>query len=236
MTLILVVDDEPLYQRLLQINLESELFDVITASDGEEALELFTDRKPNLIIMDIMMPKLDGLATCERIRQFSSVPIIMLTAKGEEQDRVKGLNVGADDYVVKPFSATELLARVRAVLRRAGTSKESYKQSEFVHGDLRINFARAEVWKDDKPIYLSATEYRLLIQLAQNIGTVLTAEALLTEVWGSTYKDDKEILWVSIARIRQKVENDPHNPVHIITKSGLGYIMPDADSPSSTGE
>ncbi len=236
MTLILVVDDEPLYQRLLQINLETELFDVITASDGEEALELFTDRKPNLIIMDIMMPKLDGLATCERIRQFSSVPIIMLTAKGEEQDRVKGLNVGADDYVVKPFSATELLARVRAVLRRAGTPKESYKQSEFVHGDLRINFARAEVWKDDKPIYLSATEYRLLIQLAQNIGTVLTAEALLTEVWGSTYKDDKEILWVSIARIRQKVENDPHNPAHIITKSGLGYIMPDTDSPSTTGE
>jgi DNA-binding response OmpR family regulator len=235
MTLILVVDDEPLYQRLLQINLETESFDVITASDGEEALELFTDRKPNLIIMDIMMPKLDGLATCERIRQFSSVPIIMLTAKGEEQDRVKGLNVGADDYVVKPFSATELLARVRAVLRRAGPPKESYKQSEFVHGDLRINFARAEVWKDDKPIYLSATEYRLLIQLAQNIGTVLTAEALLTEVWGSTYRDDKEILWVSIARIRQKLEDDPHKPAHIITKSGLGYIMPDAGSPS-TGE
>ena len=105
-----------------------------------------------------------------------------------------------------------------------------------MHGNLRINFARAEVWKDDKPIYLSATEYRLLIQLAQNIGTVLTAEALLTEVWGSTYKDDKEILWVSIARIRQKVENDPHNPAHIITKSGLGYIMPDTDSPSPTGE
>lgn len=236
MTLILVVDDEPLYQRLLQINLETESFDVITASDGEEALDQFTNHKPDLIIMDIMMPKLDGLAACERIRQFSSVPIIMLTAKGEEQDRVKGLNVGADDYVVKPFSATELLARVRAVLRRAGTSKESFKQSEFMHGDLRINFARAEVWKGDKPIYLSATEYRLLIQLAQNIGIVLTAEALLTEVWGSTYRDDKEILWVSIARIRQKVEDDPHNPTHIITKSGLGYIMPDADSVSTTSE
>lgn len=236
MTLILVVDDEPLYQRLLQINLETESFEVITASDGEEALDLFTNRKPDLIIMDIMMPKLDGLATCERIRQFSSVPIIMLTAKGEEQDRVKGLNVGADDYVVKPFSATELLARVRAVLRRAGSSKESYKRSEFLHGDLRINFARAEVWKGDKPVYLSATEYRLLIQLAQNIGIVLTAEALLTEVWGSTYRDDKEILWVSIARIRQKVEDDPHNPTHIITKSGLGYIMPDADSISTTSE
>jgi DNA-binding response OmpR family regulator len=236
MTLILVVDDEPLYQRLLQINLETESYEVLTASDGEEALELFTNKKPDLIIMDIMMPKLDGLAACERIRQFSSIPIIMLTAKGEEQDRVKGLNVGADDYVVKPFSATELLARVRAVLRRAGAPKETYKQSEFKHGDLRINFARAEVWKSDKPIYLSATEYRLLIQLAQNIGTVLTAEALLTEVWGTTYKDDKEILWVSIARIRQKVEDDPHNPVHIITKSGLGYIMPDMESQTASSE
>jgi DNA-binding response OmpR family regulator len=230
MTLILVVDDEPLYQRLLQINLETESYEVLTASNGEEALEIFTNKKPDLIIMDIMMPKLDGLATCERIRQFSSVPIIMLTAKGEEQDRVKGLNVGADDYVVKPFSATELLARVRAVLRRVGSQKETYKQSEFSHGDLRINFARAEVWKGDKPIYLSATEYRLLIQLAQNLGTILTAEDLLTEVWGPSYKDDKEILWVSIARIRQKLEDDPHNPTHIITKSGLGYIMPDKDT------
>jgi DNA-binding response OmpR family regulator len=235
MTLILVVDDEPLYQRLLQINLETESYEVLTASNGEEALEIFTNKKPDLIIMDIMMPKLDGLATCERIRQFSSVPIIMLTAKGEEQDRVKGLNVGADDYVVKPFSATELLARVRAVLRRVGSQKETYKQSEFSHGDLRINFARAEVWKGDKPIYLSATEYRLLIQLAQNLGTILTAEDLLTEVWGPSYKDDKEILWVSIARIRQKLEDDPHNPTHIITKSGLGYIMPDKDmSPVSS--
>jgi DNA-binding response OmpR family regulator len=235
MTLILVVDDEPLYQRLLQINLETESYEVLTASNGEEALEVFTNKKPDLIIMDIMMPKLDGLATCERIRQFSSVPIIMLTAKGEEQDRVKGLNVGADDYVVKPFSATELLARVRAVLRRVGSQKETYKQSEFSHGDLRINFARAEVWKGDKPIYLSATEYRLLIQLAQNLGTILTAEDLLTEVWGPSYKDDKEILWVSIARIRQKLEDDPHNPTHIITKSGLGYIMPDKDmSPVSS--
>jgi DNA-binding response OmpR family regulator len=208
----------------------------MTASDGEQALELFTSHKPDLIILDIMMPKLDGLATCDRIRQFSSVPIIMLTAKGEEQDRVRGLNVGADDYVVKPFSATELLARVRAVLRRAGTQKEPFKQTEFIHGDLRVNFARAEVWKNDKPIYLSATEYRLLIQLAQSVGTVLTAEDLLSEVWGPSYKDDKEILWVSIARIRQKLEDDPHTPTHILTKSGLGYIMPDIESSSSSSQ
>ena len=162
MTLILVVDDEPLYQRLLQINLETESYEVITASNGEEALDLFTSKKPDLVIMDVMMPQLDGLATCERIRQFSAVPIIMLTAKGEEQDRVKGLNVGADDYVVKPFSATELLARVRAVLRRWVPKRNRTNRASFNHGDLRINFARAEVWKGDKPIYLSATEYRFL--------------------------------------------------------------------------
>lgn len=232
MTLILVVDDEPLYQRLLQINLETDAYEVISASDGEQALELVTSHKPDLIILDIMMPKLDGLATCERIRQFSSVPIIMLTAKGDEQDRVKGLNVGADDYVSKPFSATELLARVRAVLRRVDTQNRTFKKTEFIHGDLRINFAKAEVWKGDKPIYLSATEYRLLIQIAQNVGIVLTAEDLLIAVWGLSYKDDKEILWVSIARIRQKLEDDPHNPVHILTKSGLGYIMPEQDASS----
>lgn len=234
MTLILVVDDEPLYQRLLQINLETEAYEVMTASDGEQALDLITSHKPDLIILDVMMPKLDGLATCERIRQFSSVPIIMLTAKGEEQDRVKGLNIGADDYVVKPFSATELLARVRAVLRRVNTQNGTFKKSEFIHGDLKINFARAEVWKGDKPIYLSATEYCLLIQIAQNIGVVLTAEDLLSAVWGPSYKDDKEILWVSIARIRQKLEDDPHNPVHILTKSGLGYIMPDQDASATS--
>jgi DNA-binding response OmpR family regulator len=235
-TVILVVDDEPLYQRLLQINLETESYEVLTASDGEQALELITSHKPDLVILDVMMPKLDGLATCERVRQFSSVPIIMLTAKGEEQDRVRGLNVGADDYVVKPFSATELLARVRAVLRRVGSQNETFKKSEFIHGDLKINFARAEVWKGDKPIYLSATEYRLLIQIAQNIGVVLTAEDLLSAVWGASYKDDKEILWVSIARIRQKLEDDPHSPVHILTKSGLGYIMPDQDAAAASSQ
>jgi DNA-binding response OmpR family regulator len=173
------------------------------------------------------MPKLDGITTCERIRQFSTVPIIILTARGEEQDRVRGLNVGADDYVVKPFSVTELVARVRAVLRRAKTQEDEITQSRyFSHGNLRIDFARAEVWRGDRQIYLSATEYRLLIQFAHNIGQVLTAEDLLMAVWGNQYKDDKEILWVSIARLRQKLEDDPHSPVHIVTRSGLGYLMP----------
>lgn len=230
---ILVVDDEPRYQHLLRVNLEAAGYLVSTASNGEEALELISSRQPDLVILDVMMPHLDGFSTCERIRQFSSVPIIMLTAKGEEQDRVKGLNVGADDYVVKPFSATELIARVRAVLRRAQTAEAVTQNRYFTHGNLKIDFARAEVWKDDKPVFLSATEYRLLIQFAHNMGRVLSPEELLTAVWGTQYKEDKEILWVSIARLRQKLEDNPHNPVHIVTRSGLGYLMPPMEKDSS---
>lgn len=232
MTKILVSDDEMLYQHLLRVNLEKEGYEVIASSNGEEALDLVTSRHPDLVILDIMMPKLDGISTCERIRQFSNVPIIMLTAKGEEQDRVKGLNVGADDYVVKPFSATELVARVRAVLRRAQTTDVASQNRYFTHGNLKIDFARAEVWRDNKPVYLSATEYRLLIQFAHHVGHVLSAEDLLIAVWGSQYRDDKEILWVSIARLRQKLEDNPHNPQHIVTRSGLGYLMPPMEKDS----
>lgn len=226
MTLILVVDDEPLYQHLLKVNLEKEGYEVITGGNGEEALELTANRHPDLAILDIMMPVMDGLKATQRIREFSSMPIIILTARGEEQDRVKGLDLGADDYVVKPFSATELVARVRAVLRRAEAADYATPNRFFTHGNLKIDFARAEVWKDNKQIYLSATEYRLLIQFAHQVGQVLTAEDLLTAIWGSQYREDKEILWVSIARLRQKLEDNPHAPIHIVTRAGLGYIMP----------
>ena len=223
-TRILVVDDEPRYLRLLEANLKTMDYDVFTARDGEEALEFFSGNPVDLVLLDIMLPHMDGLAVCRRIREFSSVPIIMLTAKGEEQDRVKGLDVGADDYLVKPFSVMELLARVRAVLRRAQVT-ETGQDRFFSHGNLRIDLARAEVWRGEDPVYLSATEYRLLLQFAHNIGKVLSAEELLTGVWGPEYRDDKEILWVTIARLRQKVEEDPHNPKHIATRSGLGYLM-----------
>jgi DNA-binding response OmpR family regulator len=226
MTKILAVDDEPLYQHLLKVNLEKEGYEVITASNGEDALDMVSSRHPDLVIMDIMMPKLDGLTTSERIRQFSNIPIIVLTARGEEQDRVRGLNIGADDYVVKPFSATELIARVRAVLRRTNNAEQATQNRYFTHGNLRIDFARAEVWKDNKPVFLSATEYRLLIQFAHHVGQVLTAEELLMAIWGPQYREDKEILWVSIARLRQKLEDNPHSPQHIVTRAGLGYLMP----------
>lgn len=223
-TRILVVDDEPRYLRLLQANLLTKEYEVFTAMDGEEALETFSANPVDLILLDVMLPRIDGFAVCQRIRQFSNVPIIMLTAKGEEQDRVKGLDVGADDYLVKPFSVMELLARVRAVLRRAQVA-ETGQDRFFTHGNLRIDLARAEVWQGDQPVYLSATEYRLLLQFTHNIGKVLSAEELLTGVWGPEYRDDKEILWVTIARLRQKVEDDPHTPKHIATRSGLGYLM-----------
>jgi DNA-binding response OmpR family regulator len=223
---ILIVDDEPRYLRLLEANLRTEGYEVVTAQDGMQAIDVFSGQPIDLVLLDVMMPRLDGFATCQRLREFSSVPIVILTAKGEEQDRVRGLDLGADDYLVKPFSATELLARVRAVLRRAQPPAESGQARFFTHDNLKIDFARAEVWRGEQPVSLSATEYRLLLQFAHNIGKILTSEDLLTSVWGSEYKNDKEILWVSIARLRQKLEEDAHNPHHIVTRSGLGYLMP----------
>ena len=222
---ILIVDDEPRYLRLMEANLVTEGFQVIKATNGQEAVDLVASHQPDLVLLDVMMPMLDGFEACERIREFSSVPIIMVTARGEENARVRGLDLGADDYIVKPFAAPELLARVRAVLRRIKTSGGT-QQSVFSHGNLRIDFARAEVFRNEKVVFLSATEYRLLLQFAHNVGKVLSSEELLTNVWGPEYGEDKEILWVSISRLRQKLEDDPKNPQHIVTRSGLGYTMP----------
>jgi two-component system, OmpR family, KDP operon response regulator KdpE len=225
-TKILIVDDEPRYLRLMEANLITEGFLVIKATNGQEAVNLVVEQHPDLLLLDVMMPILDGFGALERIREFSNIPIIIVTARGSENDRVRGLDLGADDYIVKPFSATELLARVRAVLRRVISSGSAFEQSTFQHGNLRIDLARAEVFKDERIVYLSATEFRLLLQFAHNLGGVLTSEQLLGDVWGPEYRDDKEILWVSISRLRQKLEQDPKNPVHIVTRSGLGYIMP----------
>ncbi len=227
---ILIVDDEPRYVRLMEANLISEGYQIIKATNGQEAVDAVDKHHPDLVLLDVMMPVLSGFDACARIREFSNVPIVMVTAKGDEQDRVKGLDVGADDYIVKPYSATELLARVRAVLRRAQLSGGSFQQSTFTHGDLRIDFARAEVFVDEITIFLSATEYRLLLQFAQNLGRIMTSEELLENVWGAEYRDDKEILWVSISRLRQKLEQNPKNPTHIVTRAGLGYSMPRLDA------
>lgn len=222
---ILIVDDEPRYLRLMEANLVTEGYQVVKATNGQEAVDLVATKQPELVLLDVMMPVLDGFEACDRIREFSNVPIIIVTARGEENARVRGLDLGADDYIIKPFSATEMLARVRAVLRRVKTSGGT-QQSVFDHGNLRIDFARAEVFRNDRIVFLSATEYRLLLQFAHNVGKVLSSEELLTNVWGPEYGEDKEILWVSISRLRQKLEDDPKNPQHIVTRSGLGYTMP----------
>jgi len=229
-TNILVVDDEPRYLALVQINLETAGYSVITAMDGQQAVDAVAEKKPDIVLLDVMMPVMDGFTACERIREFSSVPIIILTAKGEERDRVRGLDAGADDYIIKPFSAQELLARVRAVLRRAERETvDGFHQPVFTHGNLEIDLAKAAVLVDGEEISLTATEYRLLQTFANAIGNVLSPEDLLTSVWGPEYKDDKEILWVCLSRLRQKIEPDPKNPVHIVTRQGIGYLMPPAD-------
>jgi DNA-binding response OmpR family regulator len=223
---ILVVDDEPRFVRLVEANLETEGYEVLKAKNGKQAVEMAASEKPSLILMDVMMPEMDGFQACERIREFSTVPIIMLTAKGDEEHKVRALNLGADDYVVKPFSANELLARVQAVMRRAQRSAPEFSDTRFTRGGLEIDFARAEVSMDNNPVSLSATEYRLLLQFARAAGKTLTAEDLLRNVWGQEYSEEREILWVSISRLRQKLEKDPKNPQLIVTLSGEGYMMP----------
>jgi DNA-binding response OmpR family regulator len=223
---ILTVDDEPRFTKLIEANLISEGYEVLVAHDGQTALDTTVNNNPDLVLLDVMMPEMSGFEVLSRIREFSNVPIIMLTAKGEEADRVEGLNRGADDYVVKPFSATELLARVNAVLRRAKIADPSPAQRSFSHGDLAIDLAKAEVTVSGEVVFLSATEYRLLLQFVHNLGDTVTAENLLTNVWGTEYAEDKEILWVCISRLRQKLESDPKRPQHIVTRSGVGYTMP----------
>lgn len=234
-TTILVVDDEPRYQQLVQVNLESDEYQVETADNGQEAIEIVANSQPALVLMDVMMPVMDGFTATERIREFSTVPIIILTAKGEERDRVRGLDAGADDYVVKPFSAQELLARVRAVLRRAERSAgDEFHSPVFNHHELQIDLARAMVTSDDEEVQLTATEYRLLQTFAATMGHVQTPEDLLTTVWGPEYRDDKEILWVCLSRLRQKIEPDPKNPIHIVTRQGIGYLMPPEEGDSDS--
>ena len=224
---ILTVDDEPRFIRLIEANLNAADYNVLTATEGEQALEIIVEKKPDLVLLDVMMPGMNGFEVLDRIRKFSNIPVIMLTAKGEEADRVEGLNRGADDYVVKPFSATELLARVKAVLRRSKiVTSVPLESPKLIHGNLVIDVAKAEVYVNDETVLLSATEYRLLLQFAHNLGETLTAEYLLTNVWGEEYAEDKEILWVCISRLRQKLEEDPKKPMHIVTRSGVGYLMP----------
>ena len=224
-TRVLVVDDDPAILRLLCTNLKARDYSVTTAMDGEEALEAVERDFVDLIILDIMIPKLNGMEVCRRIREWSNVPIIVLSARGGETDKVKCLEYGADDYLTKPFGIAELVARIKAALRHSNSARVAPAQSTFTCGDLEINFAMRRVTVGSTGISLTPTEYSLLQCLAINANKVLTHSMLLQSVWGSEYSSEKEYLRVFIRRLRQKLEPDPKNPEHILTIPGVGYQL-----------
>src|SRR5919205_4232824 len=220
---ILVVDDDQRMRRLLRLNLEKDGYHVTSVEDGPAGLELAELEPPDLILLDVMMPQMDGFTFLQRLREFSDVPVILLTAKGEERDKVQGLDLGADDYLTKPFGPAELLARVRAALRRSRPGEEP--PATIAVGDLTINVARRRVIRGDQEIRLTPTEYRLLYELATNAGKVLLHSDLLSRVWGPEYRDEVDYLWTYVRYLRNKIEPDPAHPRYILSEPGVGYTM-----------
>lgn len=226
--LILVVDDEERMARFIRLNLEHDGFQIVEAYRGMQAIQAVRDKMPDLVLLDVMMPDIDGFEVLGMIREVSTVPVIMLTAKGEEDDRVRGLELGADDYITKPFSPRELVSRVRAVLRRTeGASQAIPHEVIDVDGYLKIDFSRREVWKNNQLVKLRPTEYRLLYHLVQNAGWVMTYDQLLAKVWGYEYRDEPHYVRLYINYLRQKLEDDPANPKYILTERGVGYRFVD---------
>ena len=225
--LILVVDDESRMIRFVRMNLELEGFQVAEASNGLEALEKVRDELPDLVVLDVMMPEMDGFETLERLREISTVPVIMLTVKGDEEDRIRGLELGADDYVTKPFSPRELASRIRAVLRRAEMPSPVAKTVIHIDDHLQIDFRQREVIVGGERVRLRPTEYRLLYHLVNNAGWVMTHEMLLSQVWGSEYREEAGLLRLYITYLRKKIEPEPGNPRYIFTERGVGYRFVD---------
>jgi two-component system KDP operon response regulator KdpE len=211
----------------IRLNLEHDGFEVIEAGTGTQALEALRDRLPDLVLLDVMMPDLDGFETLQLIREISSVPVIMLTAKGEEEDRVRGLELGADDYIAKPFSPREMVSRVRAVLRRTESPSAPVHALIEVDDRLRLDFDRREVWVDGELVKLRPTEFKLLYHLVQNAGWVVPHDQLLAKVWGYEYREETHYLRLYINYLRQKLERDPAHPEYILTERGVGYRFVD---------
>lgn len=221
MARLLLVEDENTMRETLALNLRAEGYVVDTAADGEQGLELARASEHDLLVLDVMLPKLDGLTMCRILRRESSVPIILLTARGTETDKIIGLETGADDYIVKPFSLGEFLARVRAALRRGAVLREP--TNELVSGDLRLDLAARQGWRQGAELALAPREFDLLAALMRNRGAVLTRDLLLARVWGEDYVGDARTVDVHIRWLRQKVEEDPSEPQRILTVRGLGY-------------
>lgn len=222
---ILVVDDEPNVRKLLKANLESSGYKVVQAEDGEQAIEMTESNLPDLVVLDLMLPKMDGYTVCRRLREFSTVPVIMLTARSAPVDLVHGFEVGADDYLTKPFSITELLMRVQAVLRRSKWPEDILARQGFSVGPIEIDFALHKVSVDGQDVKLTPTEYRLLAYLATNANRVISHRELLRAVWGPEYGEETEYLRVYMRYLRQKLEPDPANPQYLLTQPGAGYML-----------
>jgi len=219
---ILIIDDDADLAKIVQIHLEREGYKTVVASSGVEGLQKAYSNQPDLVILDIMMPGMDGWVTCRRLREISDVPIIMLTARGMEGDIVKGLELGADDYVVKPFGTKELMARIHALLRRTDTSSTK-KPAIYSDGELTVDFVKRMVTVRGKQVDLTPTEFKLLSTFVQNEGRVLPHSFLLTQVWGPEYADEVNYLKLYVRYLRQKLEEDPSNPTYILTEWGVGY-------------
>ncbi len=220
---VLVVDDEKPLRDFVRRNLEVRGYKVLTASNGLEALAIFNNENVQLVIMDIMMPHMDGLETMRRLRQDSHVPIIILTAMGEESDKIRAFDLGADDYLTKPFGVGELLGRVKAVLRRADWSEPGTSDETIVRGEIEIDAERHKVIVRGRVIDLTPTEFNLLLYLMKNTGKVLHHRAILQHVWGTEYGEEAEYLRVYMGKLRQKIEADPFNPQYLHTEHGIGY-------------
>ena len=222
---IAVVDDDPLIVRLVRLHLEKAGYQVETASDGEAGLELVATSLPDLVILDLMLPKLDGYEVCRRIREFSLVPVVMLTAKGEQVDKLRGFEMGADDYLTKPFAPQELLARILAVLRRSRFGQTPAASGLAQCGGIAMDLVRRRVTLDGEPVKLTPTEFKLLQQLLTNRGKVMSHTELLTNVWGPEYRDDRDYLWAYVRHLRRKLEPEPDHPKYIRSEPGVGYVM-----------
>ncbi len=222
---ILVAEDEPRYVWAIRTNLEARNYEVLTASDGQQAVQLAADAQPDLVLLDIKMPVMNGYEVCRRIREFSTMPIIMITAMAEEADKVLGLDSGADDYVTKPFSVPELLARVRAALRRVEFTEGLPSDSSYEVGELRVDFGQQRVFVRGQEVALTPTEYRLLCELVKQPGRVLVPDYLTERVWGPEYEDGDRLIRQAIHRLRRKIEADPRHPEYVHTRPGLGYVF-----------
>jgi len=220
---VLLVEDDSRLLRAVKLYLDDEDYEIITASNGREGVQKMYRHRPDLIVLDIMMPEMDGWQACERIREFNDVPIIMLTALGQTSDKVRGLGTGADDYLVKPFDLEELAARIQALLRRAGPPRSRRPGALFADDELVIDAKNWNVLRRGDPVRLTAKEGRLLFLLTENAGRVLTTESILGRIWGREYVDDPDRVKQFIWRLRQKIEPNPSQPQYILTKRGVGY-------------